>query len=255
MRVVEGEAARVEVDRQQQQARLDAQHAQRRQPVWQDAVALERIPQCVPDGDRVRGLDPDLVAEVAGVAGPRDRHRPRADGARGDAEERQPCDRRNEPAEQVARAWALDGEGPDIQAHVLDAHAQAPDSIGQVRVVRLRRGEQVVVPPATLDHAILEHEAALVEPGRVLRSLRRAGANVAGQDAGEEAFCVRPRDPVLEERRGVEDARRVADREVLELVRDLVAVGRQVPRPVVPQAGLVERAEAVVEGRRVDHRC
>ena len=42
-------------------------------PAGSDAVRRARVDQRVPHGDRALGVDPDLVAEVAGVAGARDR--------------------------------------------------------------------------------------------------------------------------------------------------------------------------------------
>ena len=116
------------------------------------------------------------------------------------------------------------------------------------------RGQQELVGPAVLDHAVLQHEAALVEPGRVVGVPRRAAADVARQHAGQEPLGVPARDAVLVERRGVEDAGAVADREVLELVRRLVARHDHVAGPVLPEPGLVERAGPLVEGRRADHR-
>ena len=91
-------------------------------------------------------------------------------------------------------------------------------------------------------------EAPVVAPGRVLGMPGLARANIPGEHTGQEPFRVRTVDPVLVERRRVEYPGAVADREVFELVRHLVPVGREVARPVAPQAGLVERAGSVVEG-------
>ena len=49
VRVVPGEAARVEVGFEEEQPGLDAQHLERGQAERQDPVALHRVPQRVPD--------------------------------------------------------------------------------------------------------------------------------------------------------------------------------------------------------------
>ena len=103
------------------------------------------------------------------------------------------------------------------------------------------------------DDAVLHHEAAVVAPQRVLRLPGPAGADVADQHAGEEPLGVRAGDPVLEQRRGVEDPDGVADREVLVLRRVGVAQRRQVALPVRVEALRVELAEPRVERRGRDH--
>ena len=80
-----------------------------------------------------------------------------------------------------------------------------------------------------------------------------AGPDVAGQDAAEECLGIAPRHAVLEQWGAVEDAGAVADREVLELLGQLVFLGDQVARPVLPQAAHVGGAGPFVERRRADH--
>ena len=137
--------------------------------------------------------------------------------------------------------------------HVLDLDVETADEALEVGEVRLGGGEEVLVLGEPDDDAVLDDEAAVVAPERVLRLPGRARPDVAGQHAGQEALRVGPVDPVLVQRRRVEEPGRVADREVLELVGHLVADGGQVARPVLPQPGLVERARALVERRRPDH--
>ena len=145
MGVVPGEPARVEVGVEQEQAGLDAEHVQRGQPERQHAVAIHRVPQRVPDVERVGRVDPDLVAEVAAVAGPADGHAGAADLALGDPEVRDVLHLRDEPLEQVARARALEGERPDVVADLLDRDVVAADAVREVGEVRLGAGEQVLV--------------------------------------------------------------------------------------------------------------
>ena len=89
-----------------------------------------RLPDRVPRGQRVLGLDPDLVAEVAGVAGPRDRDLAAADLAPGDPEVRQRLDARLEAGEDPPRARALEAEHGPVLGDLLDHDLVAPGHAG-----------------------------------------------------------------------------------------------------------------------------
>ena len=187
------EPARAEVDVEQEQPGLDPQHVQRREPERQDAEALERRPHRVPDLERGLGRDPHLEAEVAAVAGPRDRHGRARDGALGEPEERDGRHLGDEPGEQVARARALDGEHAEFVGDLLDRHALAPDEVLEPGEIRFGGGQQELVGGRPEDDAVLDDEAAVVAPGRVLGVARRARPDVAREDAGQEVFRVRAR--------------------------------------------------------------
>ena len=94
--------------------------------------------------------------------------------------------------EQVARARALDGEDADLVADLLDGDPVAPDEVLEPGQVRLGGGQQELVVARPQDDAVLDDEAAVVAPGRVLGVARRAGPDVAGEDPGQEAFRVGP---------------------------------------------------------------
>ncbi len=128
-------------------------------------------------------------------------------------------------ASSAARARPLDRERADVLADLLDRDGHAPDPVGEVGEVRLGRGQQVLVLARVEDDPVLDDEAAIVEPDRVLRLTGGATPDVACQDPGQERLGILARDPVLVERTRVEDPGGVADREVLELVGHLVAVG------------------------------
>ena len=188
---------------------------------------------------------PDLVAEVAGVAGPRDVDRDLADLRRGHAEVRQLGDDRGR-----GRASSSRERGPwtastaQSSRDVLDPDVEPADELLEVGQVRLGRGEHELVGPVAQDHPVLDDEAAVVAPDRVLGVTRRRSVRMSrARTPARKRSASGTVDPVLVQRRGVEQAGRVADREVLELLRHLVAGGGQVARPVLPQARLVERAQ------------
>ena len=96
------------------------------------------VPQRVPDVERVGRVDPDLVAEVAAVAGPADGHPCPADLALGDAEVRDVLHLRDEPLEQVARLrgpWNASVPISWLTSSIV--HVVPPDPVGEVGEVRL----------------------------------------------------------------------------------------------------------------------
>ena len=126
-----------------------------------------------------------------------------------------------------------------------------PTSAVEVAEVGIGRGQQPVVLGVPEQHAVLEHVAGLVAPDGVHGLAGAAPPYVAGHHAGQEPLGVRPGDPVLVQRRGVEEPRGVPDREVLVLRGEVVAQRREVARPVAVEAGLVELVQPRVEGRRL----
>ena len=96
--------------------------------------------------------------------------------------------------EQVARARALDGEDAVVVADLLDRDlVSAPDEVLELGEVRFGGGQQELVGGRPQDDAVLDDEAAVVAPGRVLGVARRARPDVAGEDAGQERLGVADR--------------------------------------------------------------
>ena len=200
------------------------------------------------------GRNPDLVPEITGIAGPRDRHGQAAQRCLGQTEVRKLLDFRGEFGEDRPRGRPLDREDAVPLGDVLDLDVATVQQAGEIRKVRLGRRQQVVVRGMPEHDAVLDNEAPIVTPDRVLAVTRRTCRDVAGEHAAQEWLRVRAVDPVLEQRRRVEQPGAVADGEVLELLGDLVLGGSQVADPVGPQAGFVRGARALVEGRGSDHR-
>ena len=86
--------------------------------------------------------------------------------------------------QQVARARALDGEDAPVVGDVLDLDVEPADELLEVGEVRLGRGQQELLRPEAEDDAVLDDEAAVVAPGRVLGVPDSAGPDVAGEHAG-----------------------------------------------------------------------
>ncbi len=252
--VVPGEAARLEVGVEEQQAGLDAAHQQRGMADGDDPASGAGGEDRVPDCSGGTGGHPELVAEVAGEARPGDHNPAARDVDLRVREERQLGDARGKGGEYGARRRPLDRQNAVVVGLVLDRHRQPADQIEEVGEVRLGRGEEEVVVAVTEDHAILEHEPAFVAPQRVLGAAGSAATHVSGQHAGQVALRVRTANAVFVERRAIEDSCAVAHGEVLELRGHLVLLGNQVPGPVSPEPRPVGRLGSGGERGRANHR-
>ena len=245
--VVVGQPARAELHVDQDQPGLDPGHQQRFLAEGTQAPAVAGVDHCVEHRERVVGGDEDLEAQVARVAGARDRDSGPGDLRVAEVEEGQARDIRRQRLQDLARPRALDREHAVLVAHVLDFDREAADQVREVPEVRPgRRHEELVVGVAERD-PVLQDEAAVVAPDGVLRPARAALPDVSGKHSCQEALGVLATDPVLEQGRGVEEPGAVADREVLVLGRHVVPERAQVPRPVGVEPGPVELAEPVME--------
>src|SRR5262249_53784202 len=114
------------------QARLDPEDVEGLQPQGGQAVRPSRLPGRVPDREGILGMAPDLVAELAGVAGPGDedgRAAGVAEPSDGEAEPAQLLHRRpgrrgpDEGLEDRAARGPLDGEVVQLVGRALDPDA------------------------------------------------------------------------------------------------------------------------------------
>ena len=163
---------------------------------------------------------------------------------------------RGETGQDLARSRPLDREDRRVLADVLDRDAAAapmrPCEPGEVRLgatsggSRRRRSGRSRRPR----RRSRRHRARPCTGRGPTGQVRMSRARTPARNASASG----PVDPVLEERRRVEEPGAVADREVLELLGQLVSLGDEIARPVLPQAGLVGRARPLVERRRADHR-
>src|SRR4030095_3491727 len=94
--------------------------------------------------------------------------------------------------------------------------------------------------------SIVDHLAMLVAPGRVVHLTDRHLGDIARDHSIHESRGVSPGDQVLEERRYVDERRRVSDRVVLVVVMALVRADRVVARPVAVVEALAQRGGAFV---------
>ncbi len=159
--------------------------------------------------DRLSASNPDLVAEVAGVAGARD-----GDGtiAQRGVDEPEVLERVDVGGRKLLRGWrATAGPGargrpcsprrPRFDVHALRVQRE-PADVG----LGARQSERAGVE--TADGAVVDDLAVYVAPGRVEHLAHGALGDVARDHAVEEARGVASRDQVLVERRDVEQRRR-----------------------------------------------
>ncbi len=109
-------------------------------------------------------------------------------------------DLRDQRLEGRAGPLALDGQYAEVRRDLVHGHLERADVLQQEGQVRLGGREQEVVGRVPEHHAVLEDEAAVVAPHRVLRPPRAAGADVTGEDPAEEPLRVSTGDRVLVQR-------------------------------------------------------
>src|SRR5262245_21387587 len=168
LRVDHGLLAAAEVDVDQEEPRLDPRDVERQHPGGFQIERLAGGDERVPDLDGVAPGRPDLVTEIAGVAGARDVHLDAGDRAARDAEVPQLVDigLRHLPQE-LRRRRALEREGADLLRDVLDRDVETRRVLGQPPQVRLRRGPAVEIRPEPAHRAVVDDLPALVAPRSV----------------------------------------------------------------------------------------
>ncbi len=165
-------------------------------------------------------IHPDLEAQVAGVAGARNFHRDVAQSGL-----------RKVEILELRRAKRLQdrpGHGPlqrqrgDRIRYISDLDVHAGGVVFEPAQVRLRRGHAEDVVAKTRDGTVVDHLAGVIAPWRVEHLTNLSLQDVARHDEIQEARGVATPDPILIERRHIEERRRRADNVIFTLVRKLV---------------------------------
>ena len=218
-----GVVGRVVVDLDHEEPGLDPRHVHRQDAAGHQAVVVAGDDQRVPDRERVGVVHPDLEAEVAGVAGARDRHRVAGQRVLHQAEVLERVERlRAAAVEDRARLRALQAQRRDLVGDLGDLDVQAHRVHRQPAQRRLGRGHAEALLGQARDGAVVEHLALVVAPAGVVDLPHRHLEHVAGRDPVQQARGVGPLDQVLHQRRDVDQRRRVADRPVLAVEPEVV---------------------------------
>ncbi len=147
----------------------------------------------------------------------------------------------------IETGQALNRQEPIVLRHIGHFDLAVADQPGEIGQVGLGRGEPVFVLTGTEDHSIFEEEPGVLTPDCVLGSTNVTRSDVPGEHSGQEVGRIRSGDPILEERRSVEDRYRVSGGEILGGGGVLVALGHQVAGPVVPPVGGIDWRQAFVK--------
>ena len=177
----------------QDQAGLDPGDVHRADPHRVDAVGPAGGEDGVPDGQGPLRGDPELVAAIARVAGPRDAHVDAGDL-------RPPMPEVPDPGpvlagrrlEHLPAELALERERAERLADVLDLDVQARGVQQEPAVAGIGRGHAVLVVGEPRHGAVVQDLAVLVAPGRVQHLIDLQGGDVAGHDPVEEPAGVGP---------------------------------------------------------------
>ena len=151
------------------------------------------------------------------------------------------------------RGRPLQRQGRHLLGDVLDLHVQSARVRHQPAQVRMRRRPAIRLLGHPRHRAVVDDGAVLVAPRRVPDLADRQLRGVAGDDAVHEPRGAGAVQPVLEERRDVDQRARVADGVVLVVVVRLVGADRVVARPVAKAEAFGERRRPFMKGRAHRH--
>ena len=213
--------------------------------VERPAAAHQRVPHL--DGAIPR--HPDLVAEIARVAGARDVDRHAGDRPLVMRKYlRCRCRRRPPRASSRAEVGPCSASAATCSEMSSIAHVETDGVLREPAQVRIGGGPAVRVLRQPRHRPVVDHLAVLVAPRRVVDLPDGELRRVARDDAIDEPGRVAAADAVLEERRDVDERRRVADRVVLVLVMRFVRADRVVARPLAEIQAFAQRERALVNG-------
>ena len=147
----------------------------------------------------------------------------------------------DETGKQPPGCRTLQGERRDRVRNVLDLNIQAPCVLVKPSQARVRSGPPVGILLQTRDCPVIDDLAPLVAPGRIDHAAHFDLPHVPGYDPVHQFRGVRPCDPVLEQRRNVDQCGGVADGVVLMLVVRFVSAYRVITRPFPVVQALAQR--------------
>ena len=162
-------------------------------PAAMDVERAAALHQRVPDGDRAVPRHPDLVAEIAGVAGARDLDRHAGDRPARHAEIFQAADVGvGHRVEQAAGRRPLQRERGHLLRDVLDVDVQADGVLREPAQAGIGRGPAERVLGQPRHRSVVDHLAVLVAPRRVVDLADGELRRVARDDAIDQRLGVGP---------------------------------------------------------------
>ena len=219
-----------------------------------DIEGLALVHQLVEHFDGIIPVDPDFVAQVAGVAGARNVHGNAGNFAVGHAEifERGNVGVRH-GVQQFAGGGTLQRESRSFLGNVLNLHIQAKGVLPEPAQAGIGGGPAVVVFAEARDGAVVNDLAVGIAPAAVNDLIDGHLVDVAGDDTIDEFAGVAAVDAVFEERCDVDQSRGVADGVVLVLVRHFVDAGGVIARPLLEVEAFAERESSFVKSGSDGH--
>src|SRR5262249_789465 len=154
--------------------------------------------------NRASPVDPNLVAEIAGVAGPRYLDRYSANVPMCHAEIFQAPDvSAAERIEELSRRWTLKRQRRHLIRNVVGPPIPTNRALSEPSEARIRGSPPKAVFADARHGAIIDNLAKLVAPRRVVHLAHSELMRVARDDAVYQLHGISPADHVLEQRRDI----------------------------------------------------
>src|SRR5215469_10731565 len=233
---------------------LDTRHIECKHSGGMNVEASAGIRQSVPDFDGVLPGNPDLIAEVAGVARARDVDRYTADLAARFAEIFQVLDVGfGDAFEQFARCRTLQGQRRELLGDVFDLNLKSDGILTKPAQIGVGGSPAIGVFSQSCNGAVVNDLAVFIAPAAIDDLIDGDFVDIAGQYAIDKASRITTCYEVLEQGRDVDQSRRIADGVVFVFVVRLVhADGVKAGPLAIIQAG-AEGKRSFVNGGTDGH--
>ena len=243
-----GVSGRGVVDVEHEQAGFDTRHVHGQDAGGRDAIVVSRGHQRVPDDERIGGVHPDLVTQVAGVPGAGNGHPSAGNRVERHAEVLERVDRLlARVVQDGARLGSLQAERRHLLGDFDDGHVHADCVHVQPAQLRLGGSEAVDLLVDARDRAVVQQLAVVVAPAGVVDLPDLQLVDVARGQAVQQARCVTAGDLVFDQRRDVDQRGVVADRPVLAVEPEIVRAHGEAAAPAAPVVGQAQCGRARVK--------
>ncbi len=225
--------AAIEVDVDQEQARLDARDVERQHSGRGYVERPAALYQSIPHVQCAICIGPDFITEITRVSRAGNLNRHAGNPARRHAKVFQASDVGifDNCFQEPRRGWPLQRQRGDAFRDVFDLHVEPDGVLREPAQARVGRRPAINVFFQPRHRAVVDHFAVLVAPRRVNHLAHRNLSHVARDDAIDQSRCIFSRDSILEQRRDIDQRGGIANGVVLVVVMGLVRADRIVARP------------------------
>src|SRR6202035_1437685 len=149
--------------------------------------------------------------------------------------------------QQFSRSRPLQRQRRGLLRNIFNRHVQPQRILLKPSQTWVRRRPAILILSQPRDRSVIDHFSFRIAPAAVNHLIHRNLINVSRNHAVHDLRGVPPRHSVLEERRDINQRRRIADGVVFVLVVHLIHTDRVIPRPFAVIQALAQRQRSFVK--------